>query len=1072
MADFGLFIRASMACRCGEVAAWKCGELSIPAAAPSGAKASGRGSRTTEDRYCRQMPARNARKSPELQYNRAFARTGRVPPVSVPLVTARILNSVMRPFLILVTGLLLATGLLYCPQSHAQAGGVTPTADQLDIFRSLSPDQQQAILGQLSGTLSQGSSGTQGRNRQGRDQVGDQTDNNDRTRGTGTSDTQTESLIPVLKPDDTIVIEIDFHLAPRPQPTLPTSQYPYGPPAQAAGQYPNSGAPQGANPAQQQVQSLQLQSQLAPSGASSEPELTEAERTRLQQLIGLIRSRNPYTLSHEGVLFLPGFAGIPLAGLIEELATLRLKVEPALDHLDVRVTKLPLTRSGAEGLRPFGYDLFQRSVSTFAPVTNVPVPADYVIGAGDELSIQLYGNQNRNLSLSVGRDGRVSFPELGPIHVGGQKFTEVKANIEGLVARQLIGVRASVSMGDTRAIRVFVLGEANRPGSYTISGLGTISSSLFAAGGIKPIGSLRNIQLKRQGQIVRTLDLYDMLIRGDTTDDTKLLPGDVIFIPSVGPTVSVAGEVRRPAIYETKGEVSVTDMLGLAGGLSPEADPTNVMLTRIDEAHRRIVIQVDPSAAGKAQRVHNGDLVRVSRLRPTLDSGIQIKGHVFTTGAFAYHEGMRLSDVVHSVDELQPNADVHYLLIRRELPPDRRVAVLSADLSAALKEPGTAADVRLMPRDQITVFDLESGRDRVIHPILDELRLQSTLAHPTEVVSVDGRVKVPGFYPLEPGMKVSDLIRAGGSLQDAAYGGTAELVRYKVQDGDTRRTELITIDLAAVLHGDPKADLSLQPFDLLSVKETPQWTGQENVTLLGEVRFPGQYAVKRGETLKSVIGRAGGLTDLAFPEGSVFTRAELRIREQEQLDGLATRMQRDIALLALQGVAANQGNSAGALSVGQSLLSQLKATRAVGRLVIDLPRAMNSRPGSEADVILRDGDQLIVPKFQQEVTVIGEVPNQTSHLYRAGLSRDDYIALSGGTARRADKGRIYVVRANGGVVASEGNRWFENSNVVMKPGDTVVVPLDAEHIPALPFWAQVTQILYNVAIAAAAVRTF
>jgi len=205
-------------------------------------------------------------------------------------------------------------------------------------------------------------------------------------------------------------------------------------------------------------------------------------------------------------------------------------------------------------------------------MTNVPVPSDYVVGPDDELSVQLYGSQNRTLRLIVGRDGRVSFPELGPISVAGQRFNDVRASIESRVERQLIGVRASVSMGDTRSIRVFVLGEARRPGTYTISSLATMTSALYAAGGIKPIGSMRQIQLKRRGTLVRTLDLYDLLIRGDTTDDNKLEQGDVIFVPPVGSTVSAAGELHRPAIYEIKNESSVADLVALAGGLTPQAD--------------------------------------------------------------------------------------------------------------------------------------------------------------------------------------------------------------------------------------------------------------------------------------------------------------------------------------------------------------------------------------------------------------------------------------------------------------------------------------------------------------------
>lgn len=803
------------------------------------------------------------------------------------------------------------------------------------------------------------------------------------------------------------------------------------------------------------------------------PELTDEQKKRRQDLIDLIRSKNPYQLSRDGVLLLPGFAPVPLAGLTEQLATLRLGTEPALRDLFIRVTKLPLTRTGPTALKPFGYDLFDRPISTFAPATNVPVPADYVLGPGDEIDVQLYGSRNMNFKLVVGRDGRVSFPEIGPVGVAGQTFPNVQAQLQARIERQMIGVHASITMGDTRTIRVFVLGYAKNPGSYAISGLGTITSALFAAGGVQTVGSLRDIQLKRRGEVVRQLDLYEMLIHGNTTDDARLLPGDVIFIPPVGPTISVDGEVHRPAIYETRSESTIADVVRLAGGLTAEADTSRVALTRIDAGLHRVVLQVDLSGGtGQSEVVRNGDMLRVARLRPTLDAGVMIEGYVYTPGAYAWRPGLRLTDVLHSVDDLKPNADLHYILIRRELPPDRRITVLSADLEQALRAPRSPADLLLMARDRITVFDLQSSRDRVIQPLLEDLKLQSNIGLPNDVVRIDGSTNVPGEYPYQAGMTVRDLIRAGGGLSDSAYGGTAELTRYEVVNGEARHTELIEVDLAAVLRGDPGANLQLEPFDTLSIKQVQAWADQESIMLRGEVKFPGTYSIKPGETLKSILLRAGGLTQYAFPEGSVFTRKELKVREQKELDMLAARMQQDIAFVALEGSVANQGGAAGALSVGQNLLFQLRQAKAVGRLVINLQRLLRSPAGSPYDVVVRDGDQLIVPKFEQEVTVIGEVQSATSHLYRPGLSRNDYIALSGGATARADNSRVYVVRPDGSVVPTRGG-WFRNSaNVGIEPGDTIVVPLNAEHMPPLPLWQAVSQILYNVAIAVLAVHEF
>ena len=960
--------------------------------------------------------------------------------------------------------------------NFASAQG-TDTGTGLDpaaILRGLSPDQQQQILEQLG---IGGSTSTGITRRANSTRTTEETQQKPPPRPDTEPDTN-QFGVPVIKATDFLVVEVD--LQPLPPRNTDTSALIEA--LNSAGVNP-AGAPlQSAQQMQQLAQLQQLQTrqeafqpaQSLQGVQPSEPEPTGQERERLEKLRDLIRSKNPYELSREGVLALPGFAGIALAGLTELQATLRLEIEPTLQGLHFRITRLPLRKAGVEALKPFGYDLFDRSPSTFAPVTNVPVPADYVVGPGDQLEVQLYGNQNRLLPLTVGRDGRVSFPQFGPISVAGQRFSAVKESLETRVARQMIGVKASVSMGDTRSIRVFVMGEAKEPSSYTVSGLGTVTSALYASGGIKPIGSLRDIQLKRQGEIVRHLDLYDLLIRGDTTDDSQLLPGDVIFIPPVGPTVSVDGEVHRPAIYEIKHESTVGDLVQLAGGLTPDAAPTAAMLTRVDENERRIVLRVDlTSPQGRAETLRNGDLLRVSRLRPTLDSGVMLQGHVFTPGAVAYRPGMRLTDVIHSVEELRPNADLHYVLIRRETAPDRRITAFSADLGAALASPGGSADVALMPRDRVTVFDLESGRDRIIRPLLDELRLQARLDRPEELVRVEGKVRVPGQYPLEPGMKISDLIRAGGNLSDDAYGGKAELTRYEVVNGETRKTQLLSVDLSAVLKGDANADVTLMPYDSLSIKEISQWGDQEQVEVEGQVRFPGVYVIKQGETLKSVLLRAGGLTSLAFTEGSVFTREELRKREQDQLDTLAQRLQSDLATMALQGAAGGQQSAGVALSVGQTLLAQIKATRAVGRLVIDVPRLMAAEVGSQYDIVLRNHDHLVIPRQQQEVTVLGEVQSVTSHLYRADLSRDDYITLSGGMTNRADPKKIYVVRASGSVVATERGRFFrtEGQSGKIRPGDTIVVPLDTEKIPGLLKWQAIAQIVSGMAFGIAAIHS-
>jgi protein involved in polysaccharide export with SLBB domain len=526
---------------------------------------------------------------------------------------------------------------------------------------------------------------------------------------------------------------------------------------------------------------------------------------------------------------------------------------------------------------------------------------------------------------------------------------------------------------------------------------------------------------------------------------------------------------------------------------------------------------------------------------------------------------MRLTDLLPSLDALKPLADTHYILVRRELPPDRRIVALSADLAKALRAKGSEADIELRPGDKLTVFSLlqldpeveaqraarlaqdhqlafgdspsslragqapigetqllhrdglppmldtrdtlrakeysfrdgqpyltdeqlekiaresadkrsrqlESDRRTVVDELLAELRLQATHDEHAPVVRIGGRVRAEGLYPLEPGMRVSDLLRAGGRLAESAYVLDAEVTRYAVIGGEYRQAELVEVNLAAIRAGDPEADLLLQPYDFLNVKEVSDWSDQESVTLMGEVRFPGTYPIRKGETLLSVIDRAGGLTSWAYPDGAVFTRESLKEREREQIARLTQQMQADLAALALPGAQVPDGSSpAEAMAAGRAMLEELRSAEPVGRLAMDLSRVLRAAPGSRDDPQLQNGDVLAVPGPMQSVTVIGEVHSSTSHLYDYTLGRDDYVMLSGGFTQRADRKRVYVIKANGQVTAASSSRWFRASDVQVAPGDTIVVPMDVERMRPLPLWSAVTTIIYNMAVAVAAVNSF
>lgn len=908
----------------------------------------------------------------------------------------------------------------------AQTPSQTPTPEQLEIFRNLPPDQQRAIL--------EAAGGQNGAQRRDQQLTSPQT--------TAPANQRQQGQLGQMPPTE-----------------------PPGPPRIAAGgtllldvtlierQPPKEGQPP--------VEQL--------------PPIDQATRDLLNTRRDRIKAGNPYRLDDQGRLSLPTFPPLNLSGLTQEQASQRLNADPRLAGLQFIVTLLPIEAIGIEALKPFGYDVFGELPTTFAPATDIPVPPDYRVGPGDNVTVELFGKKSARYLLVVNRDGTLNVPEFGPVQVTGLTFDQMRAEIDRRVSEQMISVRASVTMGELRSARIFVVGDVKRPGSYTVSSLSTITNALFASGGVSEIGSLRRIQLKRGGATVTTLDLYDLLLRGDTSKDLQLRQGDAIFVPPIGNTAAVAGQIRRPAIYEFRDGATAGELIELAGGLSPDADPRATRIERIDPNQQRTVVSVDlQSPQGRGQVLLAGDVLTVPKVFADT-RGVTLEGQVLRPGSYAWRPGMHLTDLFGSLQMFQLDADQRYVVIRRESLPQRRIEVLSADAVRAFERPATQDDPELQSGDRVIVFSRDTERGPVLVNLLTELRMQNRDNDPLPIVSISGKVRAPGDYPLERNMAVEDLIRAGGGLEDAAYGSTAELTRFEVVGDQARKTDVLELQLASATPGAAaQGTTPLRPYDVLLIKETPEWRGQESITLAGQVRFPGTYPIRKGETLSSVIARAGGLTDEAFPKGSVFTRQELKEQEKQQIETLTKRLQSDLGLLALQGAQAagargTTADTAATLAAGQSLLTQLQGAVPTGRLVIDLDRAMQEH-GSEEDIPLRGGDILAIPRLKPYVTVIGEVQNATTHVYKSGLNRDDYIELSGGTTQRADSKRIYVVRANGSVISQESPFWFRRgSGQQLEQGDTVVVPLDAERMRALPLWTAVTTIIYNLSVAVAAI---
>lgn len=884
-------------------------------------------------------------------------------------------------------------------------------------------------------------------------------------------------------------------------------------------------------------------------------QLPRAEQERLARQYGIDINTLNQTNSRDGAL----------AELQPELLN-----QPRLQQQDLTRQSSKQQKDKADKpLQRFGLNLFDATISTFAPVNTMPVPENYILGADDQLLIQYFGKQNTRETINVNRDGSITLAETGLLQVGGLTFNQAKALIESRVNAASIGTEAAVSMGKLRTINVFVTGEAKYPGSYAVSALTTVTQAMFVAGGVSEIGSLRDIRINRAGKTIAQFDLYDLLLRGDSRNDVTLQHGDVVFIAPVTAIATADGEVHRPALYELKNNETLADLLNMAGGAKALAYPRATVLERINTENLREIVNIDlTKAADRQLPAKSGDILRLAATAPIAQNQIVLAGAFTRPGFYAWEPEMRVTTLIRSLwSDLLPTADPEYLLIIRHGNNNREYSVLQLDIANAVNQPSSIDNVLLQPRDIVLVFhhgdnnyqrgklndylrkqleeklDIQEdarwllgdvatqafreiaqrnregrlllskektdpmdlfmekeqqlakqeqllieefdlllsrvltdrdaitlsqhlSRTELLHPVLALLRQQARTNASLQIVSVSGEVKVPGEYPLTQNAKLIDLIKAAGGLNDSAFINRAELSRVVEMSRNENGIEVAhkALNLANALDlGED--NIALQPRDRLNVFGIPNWQADRTVILKGEVRFPGEYTIRQGERLSSVLERAGGLTNEAFAFGSVFIRKNLQEKEQIQYTKLIEQLRADIATRFLS-------VEAGGASAQDALLmvQELEKVAPIGRLVINLAQIAASNP--EFDLIVEDGDELFIPRQNRTVSVVGEVQHASSHRFDAAFNVSDYLSLAGGYRKRADTQRLYVIRADGSVYIPKQSRWFSANQQQLLPGDTIVAPVDTEYTKSLTTWTLLTQIFYQSAVALAAINSF
>lgn len=724
-------------------------------------------------------------------------------------------------------------------------------------------------------------------------------------------------------------------------------------------------------------------------------------------------------------------------------------------------------------LKQFGYDFFRNSAQLSQAVDALPASDDYSVGPGDVLKLSLWGAVNAQYELTVDRNGEVLVPKVGSVRVWGLTFSKAKEAINTAIAKYFRNYEMNLSMGRLRTIQVYVVGEVEAPGSYPVSSMATVINALAAAGGPTRNGSLRAVRVSRGAQTIDTVDLYEMLLSGDRSKDVRLQNGDTIFVPVIGPVVAIAGEVRRPAIYELHGTTTVRDVLGMAGGVTASGYTGRIQVERLSGNRARVVqdFTAEPEKLDEtlaSVQVRDRDMVKVFPVQAATRQVVSLRGNVVQPGEYQFRPGMRIADLIPSPQVLLPESFLDSVEVTRISPPEYRRELLTVNLRRALE--GQEADnIVLQEQDAVKVFSRWEMEEK-------------------PKVAVNGAVVNPGVYEYRDGMSVRDLVTTGGSPKRNAFLDEAELSRIVIAGGKAE-SKRIGLNLGKALAGDPAHNFPLQPDDVLIVRSVSDWVdvADKFVVLKGEVRFPGIYTVARGERLSSVIARAGGYTDNAYLYGAKFTRRSVREQQQKRMDEIIARTEKDIMQkqAALATVAASKEELEATRSALDGLLKsldQMRRLRAEGRVVLQLAE-LDRLQKSSYDIELEGGDTVTIPQRSSVVHVLGQVYNQTSFVYLPETAAvGEYLRKAGGPTRDAEESEMYIIRADGTVISRQqssfGIQWSDDSrswsfggfmSSQLMPDDTLVVPQKVERTAWMREIKDITQILANIAVAAGTV---
>ena len=700
-------------------------------------------------------------------------------------------------------------------------------------------------------------------------------------------------------------------------------------------------------------------------------------------------------------------------------------------------------------LRQYGYTVFE-SASLHPSKLAVP-DESYIIGPGDKLLIRIWGSDiDSEYEGTVSRDGTINVPRIGIVPVAGNILGNIETIIRKEAEKYIQGINVNVSIRELRSVEIYVVGSVNNPGLHLVPAFSTSFSGLLAGGGVKKSGSLRNIELYRNGAVFREIDLYDLLLKGSRDFDAILEDRDVIFVPRIKKTAAVAGAVNEEAIFEIKDENTVGDLMQLAGSILPQGFMGRIHLRRFRDNQEFTIKDIDTQTAAVTWRtveIMDGDLLEFQFVDADRADEVRLDGHVWMPDVFQYKDGMKMSDILDSKTILKPGAMMDFAYLYRYDQETTQTMTKQFPLADVFSG---EYDLSLAPRDRIIIISR------------DELGIKRD-------ITISGAVWNPGPYPFSPNTALEDIIALAGGIKFGANTDKIEVTRKVIKNSELENTYFL-------LSLNKDNDFMLQPYDYIFLPLLKNATTINKVSITGEIKYPGTYAIRENERISDLIQRAGGFTDYAYFYGVKYASEAAQQIQQKSIDNLIQQMEisahRAISQQAQTAASeeAIEGTTEAGMALSQ-LLDKLKQIKAEGRITIKMD-ALEKFKDTKYDFVLENGDALYIPKKPNFVNVVGSVYSPNAYLFEDDMTIGYYLGKSGGPSKTADDDYIYLLKANGDVLSRvQTSGFFSDSfeDIPVMPGDTIVVPEDLERIPYLRLVKDISDIVFKIATTAGVV---